>query len=138
MHYCGDVLESVSIRSEKPACCCPGDDAKTPPAESLVAKLGALPAIGKDLLSSSGDSHISGKSCCTEKVLVLKLTTDQLRTSDQTVMVKWLLQPALPSAFITPKVTAVSSDLLKPVILFRTPPPGVPLYKLFQRYTYYG
>lgn len=123
LHFCGDDFKSFSLNNvEDKSCCCP------------VKKTGP-----KEQKEQSVEDK---KSCCSQKDVALKIQVDQ--SSSSNVFQLQVLQPGLlPVAAIVPVFEPVlTSDFAFTVYPANAPPDGnwqgIPLYKLFQRLTYYG
>ncbi len=118
LHFCGNDFKSFSVNKvEESACCCPVN--KMQDKEQSVKK-----------------------SCCSQKDVALKIKVDQ--SSSSNVLQLQVLQPGLlPVTAITPVFEQpLTTDFAFTAYPANAPPDGnwqgIPLYKLFQRLTYYG
>lgn len=121
LHFCGNDFKSFSVnKAGKQACCCPV----------------------KKIEGNNKNEQSVKKSCCSQKDVALKIQVDQ--SSSSNVLQLQILQPGLlPLATITPVFEqAIIADFAFTVYPANAPPDGnwqgIPLYKLFQRLTYYG
>lgn len=121
LHFCGNNFKSFSVNKakEKP-CCCP---------------------VKKDTAKKNTDQP-DEKSCCSQKDVALKIKVDQSSSSNlpqlQVLQVGLLPVPEIVPVFEQPEPAA-----FKIAVYPANAPPegnwqGIPLYKLFQRLTYYG
>ena len=114
IHFCGRNLQSWAINAApKNDNCCTTDC-------SNVVK-------------------VSKSSCCKDKTLTLKVTQDQIVSAFQFLFSG--LQTAIVAQPI-PLTTAYLKAGAAPAAYFANAPPGlwqnIPLFKLHQRFTYYG
>jgi len=121
LHFCGNDFKSFSVNKvEAQSCCCP---------------------VKKTEDKAQKEQSVK-KSCCSQKDVALKIQVDQ--SSSSNVFQLQVLQPGLlPVAAITPVFEQeLTSDFAITVYPANAPPDGnwqgIPLYKLFQRLTYYG
>lgn len=121
LHFCGNDFKSFSVNKvEEPSCCCPVKKAE----------------------DNGEKAQTDKKSCCSQKDVALKIKVDQ--SSGNNVFQLQVLQPGLlPVADIVPVLDqALTADFAVAVYPANAPPDGnwqgIPLYKLFQRLTYYG
>ncbi len=121
LHFCGNDFKSFSVNEvETKSCCCP---------------------VKKTERKEQKEASVK-KSCCSQKDVALKIQVDQ--SSGTNVWQLQVLQPGLlPVAAITPVfVQELLPDFAISVYPANAPPggnwQGIPLYKLFQRLTYYG
>lgn len=121
LHFCGNDFKSFSVnKAEKRSCCCPVKKSEDKDKKEPSAK----------------------KSCCSQKDVALKIKVDQ--SSNSNVFQFQVLQPGLlPVADIAPVFDQVLTDEFAVAVYPANAPPdgnwqGIPLYKLFQRLTYYG
>ena len=121
LHFCGNDFKSFSVNKvATKSCCCPVKKNEGKAQKELSVK----------------------KSCCSQKDVALKIQVDQ--ASNNNIFQLQVLQTGLlPVAAITPVFEqALTLDFAVTVYPANAPPDGnwqgIPLYKLFQRLTYYG
>lgn len=116
IHFCQQKVESWSINTTAQPCCC-----ETSP-----------------FLSNQGS--ITDEDCCSDQTIVLKTEGDQLSVSAFQILFSHF-QADLP-ARITFNTFQLPADLAVNTVYYANAPPGlwqgIPLFKLLQRFTYYG
>lgn len=140
IRYCGSMQGKIVISAlESNDCCCDGS-------RNMDTRQGL---VASDILfnrSNDNSSTLIGKTdavtpkaCCAEIVLQSRLAANQLVNSEtNSVLDKTpLFLPAIVLQHITYR--PVLFTLHKPIaVTVKPPPPAIPLYKLFQRFTFYG
>lgn len=135
IHFCGTEMEQVTLPSlEKKACCCTG---------AMAMKMDEDTMAVKKCDSKKGQkpqkTPTSKKSCCADIVLQSRLATDQPSTLKTRLVIGQPSLDALPAVGYHCIQHQFSNKLHQQVVAaFKAPPPKVPLYILFQRFTYYG
>jgi hypothetical protein len=115
IHFCGRDIESWTINNPSKASC-----------DEVVSCDANLATIAK-------------KSCCKDKTLTLKITQDQIASAFQ-FLFSGLQTAFLSTAHVIP-VNHFKSAETENVYQANAPPgrwQNIPLFKLHQRFTYYG
>lgn len=116
-HYCGDEVASWEL-FQKAAACESGCDDEVPAVEE--------------------------ESCCSDKAIALKITTDQQQTQSIKILFgnDAALLPVLPVFYGLFPENAHSQSVAVKAASRANAPPGrwqnIPLHKLLMRFTYYG
>lgn len=137
IRYCGANQDAVLMSPfESSDCCCADGDNMVIKHEQKRSGL---------VLMHMEDANLSiatpVKTCCSELVLQSRTVANQLISSEASFTASQTPQalPALRSVFQLYLQPCLSHLLHRPVAAdLKAPPPGTPLYKLFQRFTYYG
>lgn len=121
LHFCGNRLSSWNVNDAKASCCCDTE---------------------KNAALSSGKPVWTAKnsSCCSDKVITLKIGQDQFRASDVQLQLD-ALQVAAIAQYTLPAHAGLPAAPTDQVYQANAPPgrwQNIPLYKLHSRLTYYG
>jgi hypothetical protein len=118
-HFCGNKLSSWKVNEQSAVCCC-GDD--------------VMP------VAANGKVSLDEESCCSDKVVTLKIAQDQ-NTAHSALLQLSALQVAVLPVFAVPQLAAVP-EAPQTVAYSANAPPGlwqnIPLFKLHSCFTYYG
>lgn len=141
IRYCGAMQGMVIISAlENNDCCCAAGHRMNMPQQHLIqSDIVDIPADNSSTGFTGQTNAIASKTCCAEIVLQSRLAANQLINSETNSISDKapLLLPATLPGQITYRPTFVSNH--KPTgAAVKAPPSAIPLYKLFQRFTYYG
>lgn len=140
IRYCGAVQGKVIISAlENNDCCCAAGHRMNMSQGQLQSDMVTTPADNSSTGFTGQTNAVASKSCCAEIVLQSRLAANQLINSETNSISDKapLLLPATLPGQITYRPTFVSNH--KPTVAaVKAPPSAIPLYKLFQRFTYYG
>lgn len=117
LHYCGNELSSWAVNAAKAACCCE---------ESGIADVGTRIAAEDD--------------CCKDRTIDLKIEQDQNTAASINFTLNGV-QQALPAPAVSFPFTIPLSEPEHSAYAAHAPPglwQLIPLYKLHQRFTFYG
>lgn len=116
LHFCGDELSSWAVNATKAACCCEESGQK-------------------DALQSLND-----KDCCKDQTIDLKISQEQ----NTVAAITFILHGLQTGMIAQPVFEQFTATLIEPehAAYAANAPPGswqqIPLYKLHQRFTFYG
>jgi len=114
VHYCDGNMQSWQVNTPAKSCCCER--------------------------SQSGEASFRKVKCCTDKVLVLKLTQDQNTVTGSAHYLSFGLAFLLPP-YPAPVFSGYAADCRTDLPRTHAPPglwENIPLYKLHKRLVYYG
>lgn len=140
VRYCGAMQGKVLISAlENKDCCCSDGSHMDMGSDLSKTAIHFSQLSDTDAIQQNQAYATAPKSCCTEIVLQSRLTANQLISSETNTVSDHAprLFPAV--IFDYSAFRPDSPELHQPMaIAFKAPPPDIPLYKLFQRFTYYG
>jgi len=118
IHFCDKKVESWTVNTPKTACCC----------EEGIASV------------QQSTLKIESQDCCSDRTIIAQTVSDQI--SNTPVQFQFSdLHAIIPAKIILPEFQLPVS-LAANAVFESNAPPGlwqeIPLYKLHQRFTYYG
>lgn len=140
IRYCGTMQGKVIISALESNDCCCADSHNMEMWQGLVKSDIVFNQSSDASAALIGKTDtVTPKACCAEIVLQSRLAANQLINAE-TISALGRTPQLLP-AIILQHITyrPVLLTLHKPIaVSVKPPPPAIPLYKLFQRFTFYG